>query len=404
MYDYANWIDGGAVICQDDEGVFYEGGRAFPLDLNAPDYGGTYDSTFIYKIDSKGKLIDIFQYSFYDGTGEYSEGLIAKGDTLVLAITGGNNASGDNLKFAFISKNDGTLLDTISIPSTSANYSTRDFIRARDGGFLGCGWKGEPNSNVMKTIVYKLAESGELEWMREFKHPDFERQQGEAIIENIDGSILVCGPLNLDALNQSIIWSVIKINNFGDSLSQREYLDFADYGGPNKISLIDENNYLVCGSQLGYGKILEIDSNLAIIDEFTYNQNIAKFSIKIIFRVNENYYSPLSLNIALSWNDPFQSRMGLAKFDSDFNMLWYKVYSGMEDQDDQYYYDAVQTSDGGIAMCGFIITGTEEVNNMWLVKVDSLGNDTLPLSNILPDHLYLSAGEDTTLTALTFGG
>ncbi len=404
MFDDSNKIEYGTVIAQSQDGDFYVGGRSHEVQLSLPDYGAQYDSSVIYIVDKYGKLKVEYKYSFAANKIEFTEGIILIGDTIVLAV-GSQADIGNDLKIAFISKNDGTLLDTISIPSTGANYSTRDFIRARDGGFLGCGWKGEPNSNVMKTIVYKLAESGELEWMREFKHPDFERQNGESICEIENGDIFIACQLTDDILGSlETSWSVIKLNLFGDSLKQMNYLPIGDYSFPSCIFNNSSNSLLVSGIEEHDGKILEVDTSLNLLDEFTYATNYSEFLIKDLFISKDNYYGTLKIDLSPNDLTPYNNRMGLAKFDSDFNMLWYKVYSGMEGQDDQYYYDAVQTSDGGVAMCGFIITGTEEVNNMWLVKVDSLGNDTLPLSNILPEQLFLYPNKDTVITALTFGG
>jgi len=407
-YNYNNYVEGGDEIVCAEDGIMYIIGKRYMFIGSQPDHGSTDAFVSIYKVLPTGKLDTMYNYTIYQNDKEYVEGVVLSGDTLTIVLTTNSDAPGENMKVLRTSIY-GEVIQLVSIPSSDSDYSTLSFKKSNDGGYLGCGWKQYPNTNETNILIYKLNADLELEWMHDYHNDDYIGNYGTDLVEDDIGNIYVSALMIPDPWDYSIQWAIWKFDLEGLQTDYKEYLDDGDYGAPLCMTFDFDSTILMGGNIESSGKFLRIDTLLNILDLKSYDFFPGIFSLADIYSKNGVYYCPLFRDIGNSDISPV-IRAGLAKFDSELNLLWHKVYEVVPNNIHQYGYGYTQTPDGGFAICGmYIPTAADDPdeynwNDMWLVKVDSLGNDTLPLSNLMPDVLELTLNEDTILTALTYGG
>ena len=82
----------------------------------------------------------------------------------------------------------------------------------------------------------------------------------------------------------------------------------------------------------------------------------------------------------------------LIKADKNGNLFWKRVYPNIVNRDN-YFYGFNCTHDGGYIITGMNIFGPAPYNNLWLVKTDSLGCDSITCSYLvtgMEDLSYLN--------------
>ncbi len=105
------------------------------------------------------------------------------------------------------------------------------------------------------------------------------------------------------------------------------------------------------------------------------------------------------------WTEEGISFAYVMKLDSAFNMLWEKRYKCLADQPEEYIRDVEPTPDGGLLLGGWTRGFEPENEEIWLLKVDSLGNEYLPLNAFFEqDTLEIDLYESITLNPIPYGG
>ncbi len=399
MYDHLGQYDNPVDLTEDKDGNILIFGRNVTSDQET-------DSIGIQKFSKYGKLIWDRAYQFCEqcNFGSASEISYQSNDSLIFIGRHNKNNPDSNYLFIAYLDLDGNLISTKEIPSTNGYYVILDFIPTSDGGFAGCGWFSDFVEQDQVSMVFKLDSLGNLEWMWKNDNPEYVSELASDI-EQLNEKFYISYHFNMDIEGDfQSKWACFILDIQGNELSHLEYLNFGNDTHTSSLLVKDSTNLVITGDYEGKSRIVIIDSLGVLQTFFDYNLGFSEEKISELHHIpNQGYYGLMRLNIGVPGN--YNIKGGLIKLNEDFEYEWHKVYGLVPGNDDEYLEHMIPTSDGGFAMAGYI-TGlpADVLNNTWLVKVDSLGNDTLPLSNILPEQLFLYPNKDTVITALTFGG
>jgi hypothetical protein len=252
--------------------------------------------------------------------------------------------------------------------------------KTNDNGFIIVG--------VTKTIIYsawaiKTDSLGNIQWQYTYagNNEFFDVEQ------TFDGGYVFSG--SSSSGNGDIY--VVKTNSSGILQWQK------NLGTPNKDNRFSyahqnsDSNYFITGSvdtsiAIGYqgkGYIAKLRENGSLIWEKTYNGVNASYLTGLnskAIEVSLNNFIIMGSKTLLSNPDP--ANCWLVNIDSSGSFLWERVYNYYAGNDyDTYACDIMKTSDKGFLLTGSVgslnAPGGQE---LWLMKIDSLGCDTIDCS------------------------
>lgn len=276
--------------------------------------------------------------------------------------------------------------------------SISDIISTSDGGFLFCRRTDDPSmfgNGEKETIgwVVKTDSLGKMEWQNGIGTEWW--SSGRNVYEKDSFFVLINKEtLEDDMTGHIYIYQVNKED--GTVLNQQKYLE-PDRHGVNRTITTQDNGYLLMGlkppipfgSSFFNGAVHKIDSTgilswTLLIDEEATSQEWLVDGKQLLdgnFLITGYAYS--DMEATPSW------RGWLVKVSEEGELLWSKIMRHDEDNIDEYLYDIDLTIDNGA-----ILTGTTRQipepgmlgllrNNIWIVKVDTAGNDYLPPSGLV---------------------
>ncbi len=198
--------------------------------------------------------------------------------------------------------------------------------------------------------------------------------------------------------------SLCKINQDLSLLWKKNYTDvgFNNYGHVSE-SYNDPQHFFISGSINTQRMISKFDFDGNIIwqkkhpienEDFSYFRGV--FEDEDGNLLGGGKLSPIYLN------EPLQAF--LSKFNSDGELLWDRFYPAPLNNE-AYVYDMEQTLDGGYAMCGSIHFPAPRRSDIWLIKIDSLGNVDLPLGIFTElNEYWIPQGDSLLLNPVPYGG
>jgi len=191
-----------------------------------------------------------------------------------------------------------------------------------DGGYIITGLTGTFSGSTHDLWLIKTDSNGNKQWDKVFDK-DGIGDNGNSILQTSDGGYIICGRANGgDGKRDGDIW-VIKTDSSGDIQWDKVFGKggyYEDEG--HSIQQTYDGGYIIIGLTESYG--------------------------------------PRGYNI---W---------LIKIDSFGNEQWNKVLGGWYQE---YGYSVKQTSDGGFILTGETWSYGAGGGDLWLVKIDSLGNE-----------------------------
>ena len=359
---YDNSIDGLFNVRTIDSGYYIVMNSGYPI---FPLY------TCFTLIDNYG---DTIKQNKYGSDSEYiiSVSVLSINDSL---ITFGGYCYDDNYKKitlkVYFSNNYG---DSIGfnkyIDPDSGDVYTSSLILISDGGILATGSYVDSTNQQSEIEIIKLDSTGNFLWKNVFGGNNYDA--GSTSIETPDKGFLTLGWTRSFGFgnnsNRDII--LVKWDSLGNKLWHKTY------GGPNMdsgfgITATSDGNYLLaCGR---YG-ITDIQSWLAKVDG---NGNLLwnKFygTRSEIWWAKERFDGSI-VSVGADRTSQYDNGY-IIKTDSLGAKVWDRHFN--LNNSHSYFRDFDFTLDGGYICAGFAFTGASGNQDAWLVKLDSLGCDSL---------------------------
>ncbi len=234
-----------------------------------------------------------------------------------------------------------------------------------DQGLICAGWSTVEDS-LTKAMLVKTGVNGLPLWARNYGR----HQQATSVVQNSDGSYMVCGVTGLSSNND--FW-MMKVNSAGDSLWSQTF------GGAESeqcyaILPTGDGGYVLGGGTGSFGAggtdfwLVKTDANGGGLWSQTYGSDGSDFMYDAAPTSDCGFIlcgSTDSLNV---WGE---TDGWLVRTDAFGDTLWTRAFGG---QFDDFLYSVQQTPDGGFVAAGGKIPFDGATFDFFLVKMDANGN------------------------------
>ena len=239
-----------------------------------------------------------------------------------------------------------------------------DFVKCLNRDLALIASRASINSpDSMQTLFIRLSESGTLLSKKVY---NFTRKvTGLGVVELSDGSFLIGGSKQDEG--EQLHGILFKVDSSGNLLWQRDYTQLI----ANGLSLYDSTSVLLSGyvpasSSRPRLLRLNVENGDIIFDKQNNYTQTAELYISRKLSNNDIYSVGLTSNTTES-NSGFYMRC-----DSMGNPIYLRRVNYLNEVD--FFLDFIETSDGGILINGAAADTPEDGGqNLWLVKLDSLG-------------------------------
>ncbi|MCR4423711.1 MAG: hypothetical protein QHH29_04755 [bacterium] len=176
-------------------------------------------------------------------------------------------------------------------------------------------------------------------------------------------------------------------------LPVRIYGDSMDERATALVQAVEPDGFCLAGWTKSYGPGSPAFSNVLLLKTDQYGTPVwARISVGLqddeaysMVRTHGNCYALCGFTRSYGIGAP-QANIFIAKFSSNGNMLWGRVYGGGAED---IPYSIIETADRGFALCGLTHSfGPAPYPNMFLLRLDSLGRVIwFRVYWMIPDHI-----------------
>ncbi len=332
-----------------------------------------YTASYLVKTTSNGDLIWKKQYDFSTGNYDSFTDLLQLPDSNYLLIgTTTNTTTGDYDVFL-------TKIDTSGSIIWYKQYLHTDYDQGAelkltpDGKVIIVG-RAESVGVYNDVLLIKTDLDGNLIWRKRFGNSFDEKYYSIEIIKN-NTEYLLGGDYGYYSSGDPYFdMSLMRTDTAGNIIWQQQYGISPNESGKCAIPTLD-SGYAICGMYNDTGSVLKTDKNGVVqwIKKFSQQQGTL-YSMK---QLQDSSYVIIKSDI----DTQNANRTGfLTKADKNGNVIWERIYPHPTSGISNYFFGFNTTADKG-----FIITGQynrigQPYQNMWLVKTDSLGCDSVTCS------------------------
>lgn len=241
-------------------------------------------------------------------------------------------------------------------------------IQTIDSGYAFIGSTSSFGSGNNDFYIVKLDLFGNIQWTKTIGGPEWE--YGQSLIQTFDGGYAFTGTSNSFGAGS---WDacVVKLDNSGNIQWSKTIGGTLEEAGQGIVQTND-GGFVVCGNTSSYGAgindlyIVKLDNSGNLLWTKTIGGSLYQIGNAII-NTSDGGTAIVgeTRNFGAGGYDIY-----LIKLDGTGNVQWKKTYGGY---DDDYGYAITQTNDNGYCIAGttnsFVIAPTE----VYIVKLDSLG-------------------------------
>ncbi|MBV6461827.1 MAG: hypothetical protein HJHJAOHD_01961 [Flavobacteriales bacterium] len=206
---------------------------------------------------------------------------------------------------------------------SGSDESCYSIVKAPDGGYLIGGDTWGYGSGMSDILVIKVDSLGNFQWQKTF---GYTKKDGGGYLTTLpQGGYLLSGGVTPN----NMVWPngyVARLDDSGNKIWEK------DFGNIN-------NN------TLGIAPILSSNNTFIVVGA---------------------YRDTINVNAVNAW---------FVKFDLNGNLLWERLYNKYGGNNQNYIEDAKPTPDGGYIACGWVTILPAQGQNLWLLKLDSMGCD-----------------------------
>lgn len=246
-----------------------------------------------------------------------------------------------------------------------------------DNGFIIIGDTDSSGAGLRDIYLIKTDSAGNEEWFKTFGDTGYDA--AGSVQPTSGGGYVLVGTVDEGFLSNEDLITLIKVGEDGSTIWNKTYGDIT-WSGDKGVSVLEtaSGGYIVYGegeNQAGgmYTDCLLIETDVDGVEIWEQKYGGSDWEYANSFRITTDG------GYILLGESNRSSTFYLVKTDSTGAELWSKTYQ-YAGSDINRGYDVLQTPDGGFAMLGETITfdfnQTSGPNSMYLVKTDSMGNQT----------------------------
>jgi hypothetical protein len=284
-------------------------------------------------------------------------------------------------------------------------------IQTNDGGFALAGTTQTSEGGNDFWLV-KTDSTGKAQWNQTYNSGAYidsmgneypREDEAKSIVQTQDGGYAIVGSASLyRASTSSIVYAswMAKTDSQGKPIWSKGY-DFPnDSGRPFSIVHTSDGGYAITGTQNDDFFLMKINSTSQFQWSKTYGSESTDTPCTLV-QLNDGGYA-----IFGTWTKvnatAIASTMKLLRLDSSGTMVWNKTYTAKENGSTISYDLAnamVRTSDGGYAMVGSTMFGSEYHQDVFLVKTEPLEQPPQPTPTPIQSTPEPSITPTPTLTS-----
>jgi hypothetical protein len=236
-----------------------------------------------------------------------------------------------------------------------------------DGGYIFVGYTKSFNADSNDVYVVKSDSLGNIQWHRLYGGDDYD--EALSVQQTSDGGYIIAGATCSFGVGLSDMY-LVKINSQGDTLCTRTYgRTYSD--GARDVRQTRDGGYILAGSSTPVlGALIEMflvktDSMGDTLWTHTYggSDNLSAYSVQQTF---DGGYIVAGCNPLYGGIHDIH----LFKTDSLGHTLWARTYGGVGEDDVR---SLQQTADGGYILVGWTESFGAGMDDVYVIKTDSLG-------------------------------
>jgi hypothetical protein len=256
-------------------------------------------------------------------------------------------------------------------------------IQTSDGGYAAIGYTQSFGVGFPDYYLVKTDSAGNMQWNKTYGKPGI-TDLGFTVIQTSDSGYLLAGTTNFTATNAQADGLLIKTDSSGNMVWNKTYGNSNTDESTNFIIQSNDGGYALMGFATRSGVsnewLIKIDANGNMLWNQTYISPLT-FAPRMLIQTSDGGYAMGGVANTTTQGNDFL----LAKTDSLGVMLWNKTYGGAGDDSAT---GLALAADGGYVLAGYTNSSVVSGQDGWLVKTDVNGNT-------LWNMTYGGAGNDS---------
>lgn len=378
---------------QADTAVWLSATCIYPLEdsagyvafANKPKGGGPSYLSFFHFDEFGDTIISRTFGEFNHNQGVQVGSLLSVGDTQF--VTGGwifpdnvTYSSDSNYSKLYMVDINGDLVWEKSFGDPHKRTDIHDVKKTWDGGFIACGWTtGWGNVGGSSAFLLKTDASGNEEWHKIYGGIE---RYARSIVLTSDSGFVFAGGLNTGANEIDINW--VRTDSLGNVIWDKTHSSTDEASWFSYVAKANSNgNFIITGSiDVEPGVGIDTQNYMAKIDGITGNIIWDDTSGIVQVTMNETYNSNAivlangdivtiggtKLNATTS-----ELKAWVIKYDGSGQLIWKREFNKYGANNVNYFWDIHQTYDGGFIICGDLTNVGIGRQNLWILKLDSMG-------------------------------
>lgn len=296
---------------------------------------------------------------------------------------------------------DGNLLWEYYFGNSNKRNVANDIQQTSDGGFIITGWTtGWGNTMVNSSFLLKVDVLGNEQWHKIYGGGSSASDRSAYAVDLADNNGYIFSGSYYQGVANSRDINVIKTDSLGNVIWNKTYgtPENDDLGYITKYGISDDyiltsaidiapGNILLDG-QAYIARLKGIDGSIVWADTFGIADNVTYdgFSSNMIGLANGDIVGIGLTQVSSGGIDTW-----LVKYDGNGNMLWKRTFNKNGGNNHHYFWDVQPTTDNGFVICGDLTNFALSEQNMWVLKLDSMGCEIDNCSVGVEDEIVLNS-------------
>jgi len=244
-------------------------------DNGALNFGDSYTTNYISKLDSTGniKWTRSYNFDFVNSTTTFIDGVRNRDSTnTVVGVVYTNNSFANGYVFCLKLKSNGdTLWCRKLMHSSFASLIPYSLCQTNDSGFVICG---QASGSTVSSFVAKLSKTGALTWMKTLSS-SFLSNAAYSIKQTTDSGYVMTGEIQNSSSDQSIFCS--KLDKQGNLIWHKRYSESntQNYSSGYDITVETDGYLMLAHTNSNLGSLVKIDFSGSILWAKQYNNAYA---------------------------------------------------------------------------------------------------------------------------------